>query len=128
MDPGSIRHHTHYLCGCRCRLCRTDETYSKQHILVGTEVGDPMSMGSSSLALHIEGAKKPELGLEEPCYPQKCELRYMGSNIYIYILIYIYTHYTLYISLYIYTLYISLYIYNTHTYYIILQCYSILMI
>ena len=70
-----------------------------------------MSMGSSSLALHIEGAKKPELGLEEPCYPQKCELRYMGSNIYIY------THYTLYISLYIYThiIHIIIYIIHIHT-------------
>ena len=52
----------------------------------------------------------------------------------IYILIYIYIHiihYTYhYIYIYIHTLYISLYIYiyNTHTYYIILQCYSILMI
>ena len=85
----------HTGCGYRCRLCRTDETYSKQHMLVGTEVGDAMSMGSSSLAVHIEGAKKPELGVEEPCYSQKCELRYI---------------YTLYISIYIY-----IYIIHIHT-------------
>ena len=106
--------------GCR-RLCRTAETSSvPQHILVGTEV---TVTGSSSWETRSQGLLRipPELGVEEPCYHQNCELARYGymimrncRNIYIYTYTYIYTYVYIFVYIYTYTyIYIHRYI---HTY------------